>query len=198
MNKTILTTFLALSLVLATGTVKAQMGGGPGMMNGNQEQPDTSKGTPPNCPNMGYPGMMGGYGYGMGPGMMGGYGMGPGVMGGYGMGPGMMRGYGMGPRMMDDYGYGMGPGMMRGYGNWGRPGCNCYGHYGRGRHGFVSPEQYRKFMDETRDLRKKLHDLRFDYREMARDPKADQEKLAKMEKEMDDLQRQIWEKAEKK
>ena len=173
MNKTILTTFLALSLVLATGTVKAQMGGGPGMMTGNQEQPDTSKETPPNCPNMGYPGMMGGYG------------MGPGMMDGYGMGPGMMRGYGMGP------------GMMRGYGNWGRPGCNCYGHYGRGRHGFVSPEKYRKFMDETRDLRKKLHDLRFDYREMARDPKADQEKLAKLEKEMDDLQRQIWEKAKK-
>jgi Spy/CpxP family protein refolding chaperone len=38
------------------------------------------------------------YGYGMGPGMMGGY--------GYGMGPGMMGGYG----------YGMGPGMMGGYG----------------------------------------------------------------------------------
>ena len=75
-------------------------------------------------------GMMGpGYGYGMGPGMMGRgeyggepqycpycgsylgpYGMGPGMMGpgyGYGMGPGMMgRGYG--------YGYGMGPDMMHG------------------------------------------------------------------------------------
>jgi hypothetical protein len=41
----------------------------------------------------------GGYGYGMGPGMMGGYGMGPGMMGGYGMGPGTM-GYGMGLGMM--------------------------------------------------------------------------------------------------
>jgi hypothetical protein len=78
-------------------------------------------------PGYGYgmgPGMMGpGYGYGTGPGMMGpgyGYGMGPGMMGpGYGMGPGMMgRGYGMGPGMMGPgYGYGMGPGMMgRGYG----------------------------------------------------------------------------------
>jgi len=52
----------------------------------------------------------GGYGMGMGPGMMGGgmgMGMGPGMMGGsgmMGMGPGMM---GMGPGMM-----GMGPGMM--------------------------------------------------------------------------------------
>ncbi|PKM43753.1 MAG: hypothetical protein CVV05_12885 [Gammaproteobacteria bacterium HGW-Gammaproteobacteria-1] len=64
------------------------------------------------------------YGYGMGPGMMGGYG--PGMMGrgygprwdddggGYGMGPGMMGGYGMGPGMMG--GYGMGPGMMGGMG----------------------------------------------------------------------------------
>jgi hypothetical protein len=67
-----------------------------------------------------------GYGYGMGPGMMGGgyggYGMGPGMMGpgyGYGMGPGMMGGgyggYGMGPGMMGPgYGYGYGP--QSGYG----------------------------------------------------------------------------------
>jgi Spy/CpxP family protein refolding chaperone len=48
----------------------------------------------------------GGYGYGMGPGMMGGYGMGPGMMGGYGMGPGMMGGYGMGSGMMGGYGTG--------------------------------------------------------------------------------------------
>ena len=56
-----------------------------------------------------------GYGYGMGPGMMGrgGYGMGQGMMGGggYGMGPGMMgRGYGMGPGYggppHGDFGYG--------------------------------------------------------------------------------------------
>ena len=47
--------------------------------------------------------MMGGYGYGMGPGMMGGYG---GYGSGYGMGPGMMGGYGgYGPR---GYGYGYG------------------------------------------------------------------------------------------
>ena len=45
----------------------------------------------------------GGYGYGMGPGMMGG-----GYGAGYGMGPGMMGGGGYGA------GYGMGPGMMGG------------------------------------------------------------------------------------
>jgi hypothetical protein len=90
-----------------------------------------------------------GYGYGMGPGMMGpgygyGYGMGPGMMGpgyGYGMGPGMMGpgyGYGMGPGMMGPgygYGYGMGPGMMgRGYGGYGMvgPGYGYGPQYGYG------------------------------------------------------------------
>lgn len=45
----------------------------------------------------------GGYGYGMGHGMMGGYSMGPGMMGmGPGMmGPGTMGGYGAGPGMLD-------------------------------------------------------------------------------------------------
>lgn len=69
------------------------------------------------------------YGYGMGPGMMGGYGsgygMGPGMMGGYG--PGMM-GRGYGPRWDDDGG-GWGPGMMGGYGGYG-PGM--MGGYGMG------------------------------------------------------------------
>ncbi|WP_420330019.1 Spy/CpxP family protein refolding chaperone [Paraburkholderia mimosarum] len=45
------------------------------------------------------------WGYGPGPGMMGGAGYGAGMMG-YGAGPGMMRGYGMG------MGPGMGPGAM--------------------------------------------------------------------------------------
>ncbi len=56
------------------------------------------------------------FGYGMGPGMMGGYsqGYGPGYggghMGGYG------QGYGMGPGMMGAYGPGYGGGHMGGYG----------------------------------------------------------------------------------
>jgi hypothetical protein len=61
------------------------------------------------CPYCGRPAP--GWGYGMGPGMMG--------PGHYGMGPWMMgRGYyGMGPGMMGWGYYGMGPGMMgRGYG----------------------------------------------------------------------------------
>ncbi len=122
-------------------------------------------------------GMAGGYGYGMGPGMMGGYGMGPGMMGGYGMGSGMMGGgYGMGPGMMG--GYGMGPGMMGGYGGY---------------HGY-SPE-CQKFYDETAGLRKELHDKRFEYFEVIRNPKSTGESADKLEKEIDDLQDKIYAKA---
>jgi hypothetical protein len=121
------------------------------------------------------PGMMGG-GYGMGPGMMGGgYGMGPGMMGGgYGMGPGMMGGgYGMGPGMMGG-GYGMGPGMM--------------GYYGQ------SPE-CQKFYDDTAQLRKELHDKRFEYFETVRNPKTTMETVTNLQKEMRELQEKIYSKA---
>jgi hypothetical protein len=134
------------------------------------------------------PGMMGGnYGYGMGPGMMGGgygYGMGPGMMGGnygYGMGPGMMGG---------NYGYGMGPGM-RNYSY----GPNNGSRYGNRWYGWQQPKQVQKFLDQTVDLRRKLNDKEFDYREALRNPKTSPESLAKIEKEITDLRIQISEKA---
>ncbi|HER62420.1 MAG TPA: hypothetical protein ENO11_00375 [Desulfobacteraceae bacterium] len=126
--------------------------------------------------------MMGGYG--MGPCVMGGYGMGPGMMGGYGMGPGMMGGYGMGHHGMMG-GYGMGPGMMGEHGWW------------KDRDQFSSPEQYEKFLDETKDLRKKLHDLRFEYGEMMHDPKTTVGEMKKMQQDMYELQEQIQQKAGK-
>ena len=133
------------------------------------------------------PGMMGGYGgygYGMGPGMMGGY-------GGYGMGPGMMGGYGgygMGPGMMGGYGgYGMGPGMM---GNYGYGVCPyCGGFQGQQ---FNSNEDYAKFLDDTKEQRKKLNNLMFEYNEEMRSPNPDKEKLAKMGKEIDQLRSDIF------
>ncbi|MDH3393230.1 MAG: hypothetical protein OEL66_04435 [Desulfobulbaceae bacterium] len=134
-----------------------------------------------------WPGMMGGYG--MGGEMMGGYGMGPGMMGGYGMGPGMMGGYGMGPGMMR--GYGMGPGMMRGHGmGYGRG-------YGRmyGLDSGISPEAYKKFMDETVSLRKEIHDKMFTFFEAERNPKTSRNNLFKMEKELYELRQQLHEKA---
>jgi hypothetical protein len=104
-------------------------------------------------------------------GSQGGYGMGPGMMGGYGRGYGMMGGYGMGPGMMG--GYGMGRGMMgRGYQS-------------------QSPE-CQKFYDETAGLRKELNNKRFEYFEAARNPKTTGEALAKMEKEVRDLQDKIY------
>lgn len=94
--------------------------------------PSFAESTPDNPAMMGGygpgygPGMMGGpgYGRGYGPGMMGGPGYGRGYGPGYGRGygPGYGMGYGMGPGMMGGYGpgygmgYGMGPGMMGGYG----------------------------------------------------------------------------------
>ena len=142
------------------------------------------------------PSMMGGnYGYGMGPQMMTGgygYGMGPSMMGnyGYGIGPGMMGGYGMGPGMMGGYGYGMHPGMMMG----------GYG-MGPGMMGYYSPEQYEKkfnlhqeFLNETKDLRKKLHSLKFDFAEAQRDPTTKREDLEKINAKMEDTWKQIYEK----
>jgi len=119
----------------------------------------------------------------MGYGMMGGYGMGSGMMGGYGMGPGMMGygtcpGYGMtGPGMMGM----MHPGMM-GYG-----GCGMMWGYGA--------ERYQKFLDETVDLRRQLNSKTFEYYEALRDPKTKTEDIVELQKEIQELQRKIYEKA---
>jgi hypothetical protein len=187
------------------------MGSGSAMM-GSQEQqepgetPDTGGNYP--CQMMGS-GMMGsgagcgmmGSGYGghmMGRGMMGsgagcgmmgsGYGghmMGRGMMGGYGMGPGMM-GSGMGCGMMG-HGYGghmMGRGMMGGYGMG--HGMMGSGYYGK---------QYQKFLDETVDLRREIHNKRFDYFEAVRNTDTERETILKMDKEIRALQDKLYEKS---
>jgi hypothetical protein len=189
-------------LLLGVSVAWSQMGSqaGPGMMQGSQQPEEQEyEGWHGGCAGpygMG-PGMMG-HGYGMGPGMMGyGYGMGPGMMGyGWGMGPGMM-GYGrwgMGPGMMG-YGCGMGPGMM-GYG-WGMGPGMMYGR-GPGYYGHYSKEQAekeKKFLDETKDLRKQLYMKRFDYMEAARNPKTSAETLSKLRKEIGDLYEEIYKKS---
>ncbi len=145
---------------------------------------------------------MGGYGHGypmMGPDMMG--------YGGYGrgypmMGPGMM-GYG-------DYGHGygmMGPGMM-GYGGYGHgygmmgPGMMGYGEnyhsrgYGWNAPQGVSSEKEQKFLNDTVQLRKQLNDKRFDYFEARRNPDTTRDQLIAIEKQIQDLQDKISEKAQ--
>ena len=160
--------FLTASIVLllsAAPSMAQMMGYGQHMYQQQQVPPQQQY-----YPNQGYPGMMGGYGYGMGPGMMGnyGYGMGPGMMGGYG-------GYGMGPGMMGNYGYGKCP--------------NCGGYQGQQ---FKSKEDYSKFLNDTKEQRKKLHGLMFEYNEEMRSPNPDKEKLAKMGKEIDELRSEIF------
>jgi Spy/CpxP family protein refolding chaperone len=132
----------------------------------------------PGCNGWG-PGMMGGGGYGMGPGMMGGY-------GGYGMGPGMMGGYGggygMGPGMMG--GYGMGPGMMGPY--WGS-GLD------------LSVEQQakvNKIQDETRKahwaLMGEMMNQQARLRDLYQAPKRDDAAIDRANKEIGKLQQQMY------
>jgi hypothetical protein len=166
----------------------AQLTGGYGqhMMEQEEQAPPQQQSSPYGM----HPGMMGGYGYGMMPQMMGGYGMGPQMMGGYG--------YGMDPNMMGSYGYGMGhmmggPQMMGGWGHqgmhhmggWGMPPCTQGPQYKTG-------EEYVKFMDDTRDERRKLHNLMFDYGEVIRSPEPDRQKLQDMQKEIYELRNKIF------
>lgn len=81
-------------------------------------------------------------------------------------------------------GYGMGPGMMGGY-----------GYDQGGEQGYPDPEKYKKFMAETKDLRKKLHDMQFQYGEMLNNPNTTIKDKINMEKEMFELQQKIREKA---
>lgn len=202
MKKTIIVT--SLMLLLAATPAMAQMMGG-GQMMEQQQMQQTAPTEGQNYSQHMNRGMMGGgYGYGMNQGMMGGYGqgIGPQMMGtgthpcmsgyGYGMHPGTMggHGYGMNQGMMGGgYGYGRNPGMMGGYGMV--PGMM----------GYYSPEQYEKqfkehqdFLDETRELRKKLHTLKFDFAEAQRNPDTKRDDLDKINAEMETIFKQIYEK----
>lgn len=97
--------------------------------------------------------------------------------GGYGM---MMGGYGMGPGMMEDYGFNRG-------------GHHYPGAAGFGRNNWTS-EQNEKFLDDTVELRKAMHDKRFEYMEAVRNPKSTRQQLTMMEKEMIDLRDKIYDK----
>ena len=96
--------------------------------------------------------------------------------GGYGGGYGGGPGYGCG-----------GPGYGGGCG--GGPGHGGY----KGR--FADTEEGKKFLEETADLRKKIHDKKFDLKEAYR--KGDEKKAAKIEGEIDKLREKLYEKAEK-
>lgn len=166
MKKVLFLTVLALSLLTAYS--HAEMEGhmmGHSMMGGSGLEEGMSD------ERMTHPCMMG-YGM-MGCGMMGPCGMtGCGMMEGCGMmGHGMMgRGMTGGHGMM---GCGMGPGM------WG------YGY---------QQKAFQKFLNETKDLRKELHNMKFEYFEAVRNPDTKPEDVEKLEKDMKELQKKIYEK----
>jgi len=158
-----------LALLLSATPALAQMGPGPHMM---QQQQLTGQ-QPYNPPCSMQPGMMGGYGYGM-PHMMGGYGYGPQTMGGYG--------YPMMPSMMMG-GYGHHP--MHHMGAWGAPPCTQVPKY-------MDREEFAKFMDSTRDDRRKMHNMMFDYGEEMHSQNPDRQKLQNIEKEIYELREKIF------
>jgi len=196
---------IMITLAMTAGSAAAQMMGGGQHMMDTSQQPQAQQG------NQGAYGMMG---YGMYPGMMSGYGMSPGMMGGYGvpmpmmgygmmpMYPGMMGGYGMPmmggygaapcmsgygaqqPMMGYGMGYGMQPGMMGGYG---------MPHMYPGAGGDL--EKQRAFLKDTAKLRKKLHDLMFDYMEAQWQADAKPGQLETIGKEIQSLQQELSEKS---
>jgi hypothetical protein len=155
---------------MATGSgVVAQTQGSNQMMHGStqQQKTDTKQG------------MMGGHG--MGSGMMGGQGMGSGMMESCQemMGSGMMGGDGMGAMHHNMMGMMDGMGGMDGYGSMQKM------------MGFKSSEEFEKFLEDTKEQRRKLHDMRFEYVEKRRQPETTIGELKKMKQEMADLTKQI-------
>ncbi len=88
-------------------------------------------------------------------------------------GPGF---WGSGHMTGSDYGYGMGPGY----------GGHMYGQ---------TSEAEQKFLDETTDLRKELHNKKFEYFEATRKPETGKETITKLEKEISELQDKLYEKS---
>jgi hypothetical protein len=221
-KKILFISFLIVAVSASYGL--AQMGGGNMMggqgkmmeQTEQMEEPETSQQQHP-CQTG--PGMMG---YGMRPGMMGsgmrhGGGMGYGMMPGYGCGMmgygGHMRGYGMHQDcgMMGRGGHMRGYGMHQDCGMMGRGGhMQGYGMHqdcgmmGRGGH-MMAPgyggHMYgwkggydQKFLDETVDLRRELHNKKFEYFEAARKSETDPEAITNLEKEIQSLNEKLFEK----
>lgn len=114
---------------------------------------------------------------------MGGGMMGPGMMGG-GYGGGYYGEQGWGCPGPGCGGWGMGQGMMGG------------GMMGQGMMGWraYSP-QSKKFLDDTRDLRKEILIKQYEYNEVMRDPGATSESVMKLQEELRRLNIKLYEKA---
>lgn len=108
-------------------------------------------------------------------------------------GQGMMMGQGNGMMMggkgmmqqgqmgcMNMMGQGMGQGMM-----------------GGGMMNHMSADNQQKFMNDTKEMRQKMHMMRFEHMEAMRNPKTSLEDLADMEQKMLDMRKDMMKKAEK-
>lgn len=196
MKRIVFLTVLALASVVSSASAQ-MMGPGQSMMQGYDRQPNYPPPQQQPYPPMMHPNMMGPYGM-IGPQMMGNYPMGQQMMGGYGPGPQMMGPYGMHNPMIGRFGNPMGPSMMGKYGYLPHMAGSCWGYgygYGEGKSGAGTSEDFEKFLDDTKELRKKLHAMKFDYMEMLRNPNATIEDRIEMEKEMFELQQQLQQKA---
>ena len=85
----------------------------------------------------------------------------------------------------------MGPGYGRHMAGPGYGGHMMGPGYGRGGGPYVKADQ--GFLDKTVDMRKALHDKKFEYREAARNPETTTKELTKIEKEIFDIQTNIRE-----
>ena len=99
------------------------------------------------------------------------------------------------PHMMGQGMMGQGMGMM----GSGMMGSGYGGHMmGQGMMGMMSSgdaESYKGFLDDTVDLRKKLHNKKFDYFEATRNSDTKPETITKLKKEIREIQIKIFEKA---
>ena len=86
-------------------------------------------------------------------------------------------------------GYAHGPNWFGGgYGHMSGPG---YGGHMMGWKG----EYDQKFLDETKDIRKELHNKKFEYSEAIRNPETTSETVTKLEQEIQTLQEKLYAKA---
>jgi hypothetical protein len=111
----------------------------------------------------------------------GGHMMGQGTAGEIQQGQAVTPGYGM----MGYGGHMMGPGGHMG----------CGEHMMGGKLGYGSEEEQQKFLDDTTDLRRAMHNKKFEYSEALRNPDTKRATLLKLKKEMLEIKIKMYEKA---
>ncbi len=98
--------------------------------------------------------------------------------------------------MVYAHGPGWGGGKMMGPGYGGHMMGQWYGGHMTGpMMGWSGAGDNQKFLDETADIRKELHEKKFEYFEALRDPETSAKTITKLEKDLRDLQEKLYAKA---